>query len=112
MKAMLCAVVTAICMAAAMPAQSGDLVVGGRVVRVANTSNNLSMFSVQVAGGSPNLCGSGWITFPVSAASDPEIHKRAYAAALVALTTGMPVRVHNYHSNNCDTASYIELDAS
>lgn len=112
MKGLACAVVATVCMAAAMTAEPGDLVTGGRVVRVANTGNNSSVFSVEVAGGSQNLCANGWITFPVSAASDPEIHKRAYAAALVALTTGMPVRVHNYHSNSCDAASYIELDAS
>lgn len=38
-------------------------------------------------------------------------HKRAYAAALAALTTGMTVRVHNYQNNTCDSASYIELAA-
>ncbi|MBM0105754.1 hypothetical protein JM946_13515 [Steroidobacter sp. S1-65] len=112
MKAMLSVFVAAICVGASTPALCGDLVIGGRVVRVANTGNNASVFSVEIAGGSPNLCANGWITFPVSASSDPEIHKRAYAAALLALTTGMPVRVHNYHSNSCDAASYIEVEAS
>ena len=112
MKTMVWAVAATICMAAVTPAKAGDLVIGGRVVRVANTGNNASVFSVWVDGGSQNLCGSGWITFPASAVTDPEIHKRAYAAALLALTTGMPVRVYNYQGDSCDAASYIELTAS
>jgi hypothetical protein len=97
--------------AAFSTAHAGDLVVNGAVVRVANTGDNQPVFSIQVSGGSPNLCGGGWITFPVSAAADVEAHRRAYAAALLALSTGMNVRVYNYQSNSCDSAAYIELVA-
>lgn len=109
MKEMILAATLTSFMAAAGPAAAGDLVLGGRIVRIANTGNNSPVFSIEVSGGSLNLCGTGWITFPASVAADPDTHKRAYAAALVAMTTGMTVRVHNYQSNSCDTASYIEL---
>lgn len=92
------------------PAAAGDVVLGGRIVEVANT-NGSPGFNVRVSGGSLNLCGSGWIVFPASAAPDAESHKRAYAAALVALTTGALVRLHNYQGNTCDTVSFIQLSA-
>ncbi len=50
------------------------------------------------------------ITFPVSAALSKEFHARAYALALVAFTTGnKKVRVYNFSSDCCTTASYIEI---
>jgi hypothetical protein len=101
-----------VCLAATGSAVAGDLVTGGRVVRIANTGNNLNVFSVEVAGGSQNLCSNVWITFPATAAPDADTYKRAYAAALVALTTGVLVRVYNYQNNSCDAASYIELAAA
>jgi Family of unknown function (DUF5992) len=103
----LVALVAASC-AMAGSAVAGDLALNARVVRVANTGNNSTVFSVAVSGGSLNLC-SGWITFPVSAAPDADTHKRAYAAALLALSSGMLVRVHNYSSDSCEGASYIDL---
>jgi len=90
-------------------AHAGDLVINGTVKAVTNTSSNLQNFAIQVAGGSPNVCGSGWINFPISAGADADAHKRAFALALTALTTGLRVRVHNYHGSDCNTASYIEL---
>jgi hypothetical protein len=112
MRTIVLAAIGTINLAMTVPAGAADLVIGGRVVRLSNTGNNSTLFSIEVAGGSTNLCGSSWIHFPASAAGDAEIHKRAYAAALVALTTGMPVRVYNYQSNSCDAAAYIELSAS
>lgn len=88
---------------------AGDLVQNGRIVRIANTSSNQSVFEILVSGGSYNLCGGGWINFPVSAAPDVDTHKRAYASALLAMTTGALVRVYNYLGTDCSTASYIEL---
>ncbi len=92
-------------------AQAGDLVFGGRLVGLTNTTSNSSIFAIKVTGGSLNLCSTTWISFPVSAAADADTHKRAYAAALTALTTGMPVRIHNYASDSCGAAQYIELIA-
>lgn len=95
--------------AAAGESFAGDLVVGGTVVKVTNTSNNASVFAIQVSGGTSNSCTGGWVTFSLAAAADADAHKRAYAAALLALTTGLPVRVHNYQGNDCGTAAYIEV---
>lgn len=92
------------------PAAAGDLVMEARVAKITNTGSNGNTFGIKVSGGSLNLCGTGWISFPASA-TDADSHKRAYAAALLALSTGVPVRVHNYQNNDCDTASYIELGA-
>jgi hypothetical protein len=111
MKAKALAAMAAICMMVENPAVAGDLVVGGRIIRITNTGANMPVFSIEVSGGSTNLCGSGWITFPVSAAPDADTHKRAYAAALLALSTGLSVRVHNYQGSDCNSASYIELFA-
>lgn len=93
----------------ASTALAGDLVIGGTIKAVTNTSSNQSNFAVQVAGGSPNNCATGWINFPLSAGADADTLKRAFAIALTAMTTGMKVRIHNYHGSDCNNASYIEL---
>lgn len=88
--------------------KAGDLAIDASVTRVSNTSSNLQIFSVKVTGGSLNACQNVWISFPASA-TDVESQKRAYASALLALTTGLRVRVYNYEDNSCDSASYIEI---
>lgn len=90
-------------------ASAGDLVTGGTLAKVTNTASNGLNFSVFVTGGTNNLCTGGWITFPLSAAPDVQAHQRAYAAALLAMSTGAPVRIHNYQGNSCVGASYIEI---
>lgn|SRR5690606_23116595 len=87
---------------------AGNLVVNGRITKVTNTYFNEASFAITVVGGSNNLC-PGVITFPLSAAANADAHNRAYAAALLALTTGQPVRVYNYNGNSCDQASFIEI---
>jgi hypothetical protein len=106
-----CIVLAALGVSVTLPASAGDLVLSGRVVRIANTGNNQDVFSIEVAGGTQNLCSGVWINFPVGAAANPDTHKRAYATALTALTAGLLVRVYNYQGNSCDQASYIELSA-
>ena len=105
------AVAPLLCALLTVPAQAGDLVTNGRVVRIANTGNNQAVFSIEVSGGTQNLCAGGWITFPASAAADAATHARAYATALLAFSTGALVRVYNYQNNTCDTAAYLELAA-
>ena len=100
--------IAALVLALASESNAGDLVIGGTITKVANTSDNGTSFSILVTGGTSSLCSS-WITFPLSAAADADTHKRAYAAALLALSTATPVRVHNYLGNNCNTASYLEV---
>jgi hypothetical protein len=45
----------------------------------------------------------------LSAAPDADTHRRAYAAALTALSLGLRVTVYNYSGDACDGASYIEV---
>jgi hypothetical protein len=100
------ALATLVCMSTA---DAADLVLDARVTAVTNTSSNLQNFAIKVSGGSLNVCGSGWINFPLGAGADADTHKRAFALALTAMTAGLRVRVHNYHGNDCGNASYIEL---
>lgn len=90
-------------------AHAGNIVTGATVLHVGNTNNNLDAFRVFVAGGTgPCTSASGvWVVFPVG--TDPDIHKRAYAAALLALTTGMHVTLFNYTDDACTGASYIDV---
>jgi len=85
------------------------LVTDGTVVGVANTSSNQANFGVLVTGGSGNLCDGVYIEFPEADAANKEAHARAYATALAALTTGLPVRIYNYVDSTCSRASYIEI---
>jgi hypothetical protein len=93
-------------------AYAGYLVSDATVTHVANTAGNTpALFVVQVSGGT-GPCANGatiWITFPLSAAADADAYKRAYAAAMTALVTGMRVSIYNYANDNCDGASYIDL---
>lgn len=92
-------------------AQAGYIVVGATVTHVSSTNGNNQAFQVQVAGGTgpcANATGS-WVIFPLSAAADADAHKRAYAAALLALTTGMRVTFVNYSNDSCNGASYVDI---
>ena len=90
-------------------ANAGWVVRDATVIAVANTSNNENKFGVKATGGSLNLCEGHYVMFPASDAGSPEIHQRAFAAALTALTTGRKVTIHNYHDDTCVRASFIEL---
>lgn len=83
------------------------LVKGATIASIANTSSNQDIFTIWIEGGEgvcPNV-----ITFPRSATSSNEIHKRAYATALTAFTTGAKIWVHNYQGSDCNNAAYIRL---
>jgi hypothetical protein len=88
-------------------AQAAYFVSNATITRAANTAGNYPVFAVQVAGGTGGT--TLWMTFPVSAAPDVDAHRRAYAAAMTALVTGMRVSIDNYASDNCDGASFIDL---
>ncbi len=95
----------------AAEAHAGYLVSNATITHVVNTAGNYQVFAVQVAGGS-GPCSNGatlWITFPLASAADADAHRRAYAAAMTALVTGMHVSIYNYANDNCDGASYIDL---
>ena len=103
--------VCAACALFAANAQAGYIATGARVTHVSSTNGNTASFQVMVAGGTgPCTSESGtWVVFPLSAAPDADTHKRAYAAALLALTTGMPVILFNYSSDSCTGASYVDV---
>jgi hypothetical protein len=92
-------------------ARAGQIVTGATVIHVSSTNGNTTAFQVLVAGG-VGVCTSEtgtWIVFPLSAAADADTHKRTYAAALLALATGMRVNLHNYASDSCTGASYVDV---
>jgi hypothetical protein len=78
---------------ATLPAHADRLVTGGRLVKVLSTRMpNDASFVVLTEGGS-GPCATNWIYFYPSGASSPEIQQRSYAAALLALSTGMRVDI-------------------
>ena len=86
---------------------AGELVKNAEVVLVGNTANGGDDFFITISGGT-GVCSN--ITFPVSVAVSKEAHARAYSLALIAFTTGSKkVRVYNFSSDSCTTASYIEI---
>lgn len=92
-------------------AYAGYIVVGATVTHISSTNGNNQSFQVQVAGGTgPCTNGTGmWVVFPLSAAPDADTHKRAYAAAMLALATGMRVTLYNYSDDGCTGASYVDV---
>lgn len=92
-------------------AQAGYIVTGATVIHVSSTNGNTTSFQVMVSGGTgPCTSVTGtWVVFPLAAAPDADTHKRTYAAALLALTTGMRVTLYNYADDNCVGASYVDL---
>lgn len=99
----------------ALTAYSGQLVTGAKIVEVANNLNGLGNdFTIRLEGGtwttqSPTCAQDSWVTFPVSAAPTPEVHKQAFSIALTAFSTGDKVRVHNFAEDSCHTADFISI---
>jgi len=89
-------------------AQAGYVLTGGSLTTVTNTADNAPQFAV-IANGGGGPCAGQWITFPRDATSDAENHRRAFALALLAHTTGSKVNIYNYESDACNRAAYIEL---
>ena len=86
------------------------LVQGGTITHVTSTNGNTASFAVQVTGGSVNSCVGVWINFNQVDAADADTFKRAFAAALLAYTTGNQVLIYNYLDTTCQRAGYIELN--
>ncbi|MET1257498.1 DUF5992 family protein [Aliikangiella maris] len=84
------------------------VIVDATIEAVGNTSGNKANFYVRTTGGA-GPCVGQQITFPEADASNPNAHQRAYSAALMALSSGMKVKIHNYFSDSCDRASFIEV---
>lgn len=77
------------------------------IISIANTSSNQDTFTIWIEGGEGVCLNS--ISFPRTATSSNETHKRAYATALTAFTTGSKVWVHNYQGSDCNNAAFIRL---
>ena len=78
-------------------ASADPLMVGSRIAKILNVrSANDASFVVQTEGGT-GTCAGSWIYFyPAgSSAAAAEAHKRAYAAVLMAMTTGMRVDIES-----------------
>ena len=101
------------CTLALMPSaalHAGNLVLGAQIVKVANTRDNVAdSFIVITQGGSGPCSSASFITFAATGAYNTETLKRAYAAALLAFSTGSPVTINNPSNNACDGAVYIEI---
>ncbi|WP_144407661.1 DUF5992 family protein [Gynuella sunshinyii] len=87
---------------------AGYVVTDGIITKVANSEANNDRFVVSVSGGS-GPCANQNISFPKGKAGSPEIFTRAFSMALTGLSTGMKVRIHNYESDDCFNAAWIEL---
>jgi hypothetical protein len=106
-------VVLAACTLFCANAQAGYIATDATVIRISSTNGNTASFQVMVAGGTgPCTSVNGtWVVFPLSAAPDADTHNRAYAAAMLALATGMRVTLYNYTNDDCVQASYVAVQS-
>jgi hypothetical protein len=84
------------------------IVQGATITNIMSTNGNGDAFAIITSGGSGS-CANTEVYFPQSAAPDADTFKRAYAAALTAITTGMRVSIYNYTDSTCLTASYVQI---
>lgn len=91
-----------------MPVLSGQLLVG-KVVEVANTSNNTKDFVLRLSDSSGVCSGVTWIRFPEAKKQSDDSYKQAFSIALTALSTGDNVRIHNFEDDSCDGANFISI---
>lgn len=89
-------------------AQGGYVLTGGTLTAVTSTAGNAPQFAV-IANDGGGPCIGQWIAFPRDATPDIDNHKRAFALAVLAHTTGAKVTIYNYESDSCSRAVYIEL---
>ena len=84
------------------------IVQGAIITNIMSTNGNTAGFAIITSGGS-GACVNAEVYFPQSAAPDADTFKRAYTAALTAMTTGMRVTIYNYADSTCLTASYVQI---
>ena len=102
-------VAAALALAAGMGSASAGYIASGAVITsIANTAGNQKNFSITVTGGT-GPCSETVIVFPEVDAADAKAHQRAYAAALLAFTTGARVSIYNYLDEGCMRASFIQV---
>jgi len=108
MRKMIC-LIGALLLAMSLNASAGYVLWDGEITGVTNTSGNTDDFVVLVTGGSGLCSTAGQITFPRDAAGTQKLHDKAYATALMALATGLKVRVATYEPDSCIRAVHIWL---
>ncbi len=86
----------------------GRVLTGGRITAVTNTTGNTSVFTIKTIGGT-GICANKGIKFSQSSGKNEEVFKRAYAAALTAISAGLLVDVYTYGTLNCTTPSWIRI---
>jgi Family of unknown function (DUF5992) len=95
-------------LAMAIPAHADWLVTGGRIVKIHSTRAASDASFVVLTEGGTGPCAAYWIYFYPTGACSPEIQKRSYAAALMALSTGMRVDIAATDTN-CEGAFVISV---
>jgi hypothetical protein len=97
------------CLLVVPSAKAGGMVLSdGLITSVTNTSGNGSHFSVGISGGA-GVCAGRTLRFSQSSAGNEEVFKRAYAAALTAISAGLLVDVYSYKSLTCTSPSWIRI---
>jgi hypothetical protein len=90
-------------------ANAGPIVTGAKVTKVLNTRGpHDASFIVWTEGGT-GPCANSYIYFYPTGGSNPEMQKRAYSAALIAMTTGLRVDIESHPDNNCQNAYFINV---
>lgn len=100
--------VGALIFALAVPAQADRLVTGGRIAKILSTRMANDPSFVVLTEGGTGPCATSWIFFYPSGASDLDMQKRSYAAALMALSAGMRVDIEATDAN-CQGAYVITV---
>lgn len=87
-----------------------SLIVGGKVVRMANTRGAGDTSFAMFTQGGNGLCSNGWVYFYPTGASTLEMQKRAYAAVMLAMATGMRIDVEaQAGSTSCLDAYFVAV---
>jgi hypothetical protein len=101
--------ITATLFFVALSASAGTLVSGGRITKIGNTRSSLDPSFIVFVEGGAGPCANNWLYFYPSGSSNAEIQKRAYAAALLALSTNATVTIEAASTDSCLDAYYIGI---
>ncbi len=85
-----------------------QLIKDARITAIANTNGNVDKFTIWIEGGS-GPCVNSTIVFPKPAAGSDDIYARAYSTALMAFAADYKIIAHDYDSDNCHNAAYIQV---
>lgn len=98
----------------ALAAPGSTIAMNATIIDVASSIDNGASFAVLLSGGT-GKCTVGvngvgpWVAFPEAKAQSPTAYRHSYALALLALSSGKKVRIHNYTDDNCYGANFISV---